>query len=75
MLALEHFTGIAFIVSNSLGKMCEEFCCVHIINLRNFMWEKSCFSSMSLWGVPRRAGVNLSFILSDLLRGGSLLYC
>ena len=61
VLALESFTGITFIVSDSLGKKCTKFCCEHAINLCNIVWEKSCFSSVSLWGVPRRAGVNLSF--------------
>ena len=64
VLALDSFTGITFIVSNSLGKTCNNFCCVHAINLCNIMWEKSCFSSVSLWGVPRRACVNLSFAVS-----------
>ena len=63
LLALESFTGVTFIVSNSLGKKCTKFCCVHAINLCDITWEKSCFSSVPLWGVPRRAGVNLSFVV------------
>lgn len=61
VLALESFTGIPFIVCNSPGKKCANFCCVHGFNLQHIVWEKSCFFSASLWGMHRRAGVNLSF--------------
>jgi len=74
VLALESFAVITFIVSDSLGKKCSRFCCVHAINLCNIMWEKFCFSSVSLWGVPRRAGVNLSFTVSGWVDEGTFYF-
>lgn len=62
VLSLESFRDITFIVSHSLGKKYPKFYCVHAVNLCNIMWENSCFSSVSLWAVPRRAGLNLSFV-------------
>lgn len=65
VLALKSLRGIASIAHFFPRESETRFCGVHAVNLYSTMWKKSEISSVTLWGVPRRTGVNFSFAVPD----------